>query len=123
MRLGLCGAEIDAACTGRSFDRRIMQAIELALAAVRSDTAWARLRAILAGFSEAARREIKDIAETHVIDAGSCSDDQAGIHAIYQRGNGHLLYEPRSSSKAPDYYRELLRDGCAWDTAGRMRIL
>lgn len=68
MRLGLCGAEIDAARAGRSFDRRIAQAIKLALAAAPSDAEKERSRAIEVGFDEAACREIKRIANADALD-------------------------------------------------------
>jgi hypothetical protein len=61
-RIGMCGAEIDAARAGRSFDARGARALELALAAGRGDHAHARSRAIQAGIDEAACREIETIA-------------------------------------------------------------
>lgn len=36
---------------------------------------------------------------------------------------GHLLYKPGSSSKAADYYHDLVREGLAGDAASLMRIL
>ncbi len=70
MRLGLCGAEIDAARAGRSFDRRITRAIALALVSGPGDAATARAHAIAAGFDEAACREISRIADVHGWNAG-----------------------------------------------------
>lgn len=65
-RLGLRGAEIDAARAGRSFDLRIARALELAIALRRGDGAAARSRAIGAGLDEAACREIARLARAHV---------------------------------------------------------
>ncbi len=64
--IGLCGAEIDAARAGRSFDVRGARALELALAIKRSDYREVRARAIQAGFDEEACREIEGIAVAHV---------------------------------------------------------
>lgn len=61
-RLGMCGAEIDAARAGRSFDLRGARALELALATRRGDNGDARSRAIRAGIDEEACREIERIA-------------------------------------------------------------
>ncbi|WP_423605646.1 hypothetical protein [Sphingomonas sp. MS122] len=69
-RLGMCGAEIDAARGGRSFDVRGTRALELALAAKRGDYGDARLRAIQAGIDEETCREIERIAGAHASDAG-----------------------------------------------------
>jgi hypothetical protein len=56
-RIGMCGAEIDAARAGRSFDVRGARALELALAVKRSDYRDARSRAVRAGFDDEACRE------------------------------------------------------------------
>lgn len=67
--IGMCGAEIDAARAGRSFDARGTRALELALAARRGDCRDARLRAIQAGLDEEACREIERIAGARALDA------------------------------------------------------
>lgn len=64
-RIGMCGAEIDAARQGRSFDVRGSRALELALAVKRGDYREARSRAIQAGFDEEACREIERVAGAH----------------------------------------------------------
>lgn len=64
-RIGMCGAEIDAARAGRSFDARGGRALELALAVKRSDYREVRSRAIRAGFDEETCREIEGIAVAH----------------------------------------------------------
>jgi len=64
-RIGMCGAEIDAARAGRSFDVRGARALELALAIKRSDYREVRSRAIQAGFDDEACREIERIAVAH----------------------------------------------------------
>jgi len=61
-RIGMCGAEIDAARAGRSFDARCARALELALAVKRGDYLDVRSRASQAGFDEEACCEIERIA-------------------------------------------------------------
>ncbi len=51
-RLGLCGAEVDAARRGRSFDARMSRALALALAAA-SRTAGAFTRSVRGRFGRA----------------------------------------------------------------------
>jgi hypothetical protein len=64
-RIGMCGAEIDAARAGRSFNVRGGRALELALAFKRSDYRDARSCAVRAGFDDEACREIEGIAVAH----------------------------------------------------------
>ncbi len=64
-RIGMCGAEIDAAREGRSFDVRGARALELALAVKRSDYRDIRSRAVQVGFDDEACREIEGIAVAH----------------------------------------------------------
>lgn len=71
MRLGMCGAEVDAARAGRSFDRRITRALELALAAGQDDQDAARSNALQAGIDESACDEIMRLARTRAHAAGS----------------------------------------------------
>ncbi len=68
-RIGMCGAEIDAARAGRSFDVRGARALELALAVKRDDYREVRSRAIRAGFDEEACREIEGIAAAYASSA------------------------------------------------------
>jgi len=82
-RLGMCGAAIDAARAGRSFDVRGGRALELALAVRRSDYRDVRSRAVRAGFDDDACREIEGIAAAHASGAeansrGSCCDYAPG---------------------------------------------
>ncbi|WP_245930729.1 hypothetical protein [Methylobacterium radiodurans] len=66
-RLGLCGAEIDAARQGRSFDARTSRALALALAAAAHDgdrLADERERAARSGISAEVCREIERLAES-----------------------------------------------------------
>lgn len=64
-RLGMCGAEIDAARVGRSFDLRRARVLQLALAAKREEREDARRRAIQAGIDRQACREVETIAKAH----------------------------------------------------------
>lgn len=64
-QLGMCGAEVDAARAGRSFDMRCTRALELALAHQRGDHGDARSRAIQAGIDADACCEIERIAAAH----------------------------------------------------------
>ena len=64
-RIGMCGAEIDAARAGRSFDVRGSRALELALAVRRGKYRDARSRAIRAGIDAELCREIERIASAH----------------------------------------------------------
>jgi hypothetical protein len=73
-RLGLCGAEIDAARQGRSFDARTSRALALALAAAAHDSdrvADERRRAVKSGLSEEVCREIERLAESFAALPGS----------------------------------------------------
>lgn len=64
-RLGMCGAEIDAARQGRSFDARTSRALALTVAAVARDMDRhdERARAVRSGIPDAVCREIEDFAE------------------------------------------------------------
>jgi len=73
-RIGMCGAEIDAARAGRSFDLRGTRALELALAVKRGNDRDVRARAIHAGIEEEACYEIERIAGAHG------SDEEANRH-------------------------------------------
>lgn len=64
-RLGMCGAEIDAARAGKSFDLRRSRALELALAARGNERLALRQRAIQAGFDDEACLEIERLADAH----------------------------------------------------------
>lgn len=68
-RLGMCGAEIDAARAGKSFDLRGSRALELALAASVVERRELRQRAIQAGFDDEACREIERLADAHATGA------------------------------------------------------
>lgn len=63
-RLGMTGAEIDAARTGYSFDAITARAVALALAVRDGDPhrAWQRTRALEAGISREACRQIEELA-------------------------------------------------------------
>lgn len=61
-RLGLTGAEVDAARNGSSFDLPISQAIALALASNDEDRALRRERAAKAGIDGRACLQIEDLA-------------------------------------------------------------
>jgi hypothetical protein len=67
-RLGMCGAEIDAARAGRSFDLRGSRALELALAAKGSERGELRQRAIQAGFDEEDCCEIERLAAADALE-------------------------------------------------------
>lgn len=64
-RLGMCGAEIDAARAGRSFDLRRARLLQLALAAKCEERGDARRRAFQAGIDSQACREVETIAKAH----------------------------------------------------------
>lgn len=70
-RIGMCGAEVDAARAGRSFDVRGTRALELALAVKRGDDRGMRSRAIQAGIDEEDCREIERIAGGYASGAGA----------------------------------------------------
>ncbi|WP_242129121.1 hypothetical protein [Sphingobium sp. Sx8-8] len=71
VKMGMCGAEIDAARAGRSFDVRGTRALELALAVGRGDYRNVRARAIEAGIDEEVCREIERVAGAHASSAGA----------------------------------------------------
>ncbi|WP_037381647.1 hypothetical protein [Sinorhizobium americanum] len=68
-RLGMCGAEIDAARAGRSFDLRGSRALELALGA-RGNERFELRRAFQAGLGDEACLEIEHLADAHACDSG-----------------------------------------------------
>jgi len=61
-RIGMCGAEIDAARSGRSFDVRRSRALELAIGTLGAARDELRQRALAAGIAEEACREIENLA-------------------------------------------------------------
>jgi len=61
-QLGLCGAEIDAARHGRSFDAQLSIALALATAGDDDERRRQRARAVEAGISGSACREIEAFA-------------------------------------------------------------
>jgi hypothetical protein len=85
-RLGMCGAEIDAARQGRSFDARTSRALALAMAAVARDRDRhhaERARAVRSGIPDAVCRAIEGFAEACV-----ASRNRREGRGVRRRGRG-----------------------------------
>jgi CheY-like chemotaxis protein len=100
--LGMCGAEIDAARLGRSFDARTSRALALAAAACNGDRLpEERVRAVRSGIPAEVCREIESLVEDL---AGSASDTELAVAPPPQAKRhrpGARFTIPRRSHGAP----------------------
>lgn len=87
-RLGMCGAEIDAARAGRSFDLRGSRALELALGARGNERFELRRRAFQAGLGDEVCLEIEHLADVHACDSGDKYRSYSINHVVGPEGIG-----------------------------------